>query len=122
IFESDEDVSAESLLSSGVGEIDIIAGGPPCQPFSVAGKQAGVADPRHRWPQMARIVAELHPAWVVVENVGGFLDVAKPLVLPDLERLGYDAWAIQIPAAAVGAPHGRARIFIVAYSADERSE
>jgi DNA (cytosine-5)-methyltransferase 1 len=116
IFESDEEVTRKSLLEQGVDRVDIVAGGPPCQPFSVAGKRGGTSDPRHRWPEMARIIADVHPRWVLVENVGGFLDVAKPVVLPDLEGMGYDAWAIEIPAAAVGAPHGRARIFIVAYT------
>lgn len=112
IFESDEHVTRESIHE----RIDIIAGGPPCQPFSVAGKRGGVADPRHRWPQMARIVSELRPAWVCVENVAGFGEVAERLVRPDLEGIGYETIRVDIPAAAVGAPHERNRIFVVAYA------
>jgi DNA (cytosine-5)-methyltransferase 1 len=118
-FESDELVSADRW---NLGPVDIIAGGPPCQPFSVAGKREGVADPRHRWPQMARIVAELRPAWVVVENVAGFGDVAERLVRPDLEGLGYETIRFDIPAAAIGAPHERQRIFVVAYPDGARRE
>lgn len=116
IWESDEDVTAESVRFVFGGRIDLIFGGPPCQPFSVAGKQGGVADPRHRWPQMARIVAELRPSWVVVENVAGFGDVAERIVRPDLASCGYDTVRLDVPAAGVGAPHKRERIFVVAYA------
>lgn len=115
-FESDENVTRESIHE----RIDIIAGGPPCQPFSVAGKRGGVADPRHRWPQMARIVSELRPTWTCVENVAGFGDVAERLVRPDLEGLGYETIRVDIPAAAVGAPHERNRIFVVGYATSAR--
>lgn len=114
-YESDEFISAASLRDRGVdpNSIDIVAGGPPCQPFSVAGKQRGTNDPRHRWPAMAGIVAELRPPFVVVENVVGFADVAERLVRPDLESLGYTTVRFDIPAAAVGASLVSERIFIV---------
>lgn len=115
VFESDEQVTVESLRELGIGSIDILAGGPPCQPFSVAGKREGTADPRHRWPEMARIVAELRPAFVLVENVAGYDDVAEQLVRADLEGIGYRSVRFDIPAASTEAPHARARIFIVAY-------
>lgn len=118
-FESDEDVTAATVHALGVGSIDIIVGGPPCQPFSVAGKREGLADPRHRWPQMARIIAELRPSVVLVENVAGFGDVAERLVRPDLASLGYETVRYDIPAAGVGAPHRRERIFVVAYAGGE---
>jgi DNA (cytosine-5)-methyltransferase 1 len=117
IWESDEDVTVKSVRErTGGGGVDLVFGGPPCQPFSVAGKREGTVDPRHRWPQMARIVGELRPAWVVVENVAGFGDVAEQLVRPALERLGYETVRFDVPAAGVGAPHRRERIFVVAYA------
>ena len=118
-FESDEQITADSLRALGIDRIDIVAGGPPCQPFSVAGKREGTTDPRHRWPEMARIVGELRPTFVVVENVAGFNDVAEQLVRADLESLGYRTVRFDIPAAAVGAPHQRDRIFVVAYTGNE---
>lgn len=121
VFESDEQVTRESLRAIGIDRINIVAGGPPCQPFSVAGKRGGEQDPRHRWPQMARIVDELRPAFVVVENVAGFSDVAEQLVRADLDGLGYRSVRFDIPAAGVGAPHRRERIFVVGYADDERS-
>ena len=105
VYESDEQITAESLRELGIDRIDIVAGGPPCQPFSVAGKQEGTADPRHRWPQMARIIGELRPAFAVIENVAGFSDVAEQLVRADLESLGYRTVRFDLPAASVGAPH-----------------
>lgn len=122
IFESDEQVSAESVRALGIGRIDVIAGGPPCQPFSFAGERHGETDSRHRWPEMARIVDELRPAFVVVENVAGFSDVAEQLVRADLASIGYRSVRFDIPAAAIGAPHQRDRIFIVANSHDFRRE
>lgn len=116
IFESDEQVTASALRDRSIPAIDIIVGGPPCQPFSVAGKRAGATDPRHRWPEMARIVDELRPAYVLVENVAGFTDVAEQLVRADLGSLGYRTVRFDLPAAGVGAPHRRERIFVVAYA------
>lgn len=115
IFESDEELTADALRAHGIHP-DIIFGGPPCQPFSVAGSQGGVADSRHRWPEMRRLIHECRPRLVVVENVGGFVNLALDLVLANLEAEGYEAGAVVLPALAVGAPHRRDRCFVVGYA------
>lgn len=100
----------------GLGRIDIVCGGFPCQPFSVAGKQAGQSDDRYLWPQMSRLIEIAKPAWVVAENVPGIIHLALDDVLLDLEAKGYEARAIVFPACGVGAQHIRQRVFIVAYA------
>lgn len=115
IFESDEEVTKSALDGIRLHP-DIIFGGPPCQPFSVAGARRAEADPRHRWPQMRRIIHECRPRWVVVENVGGFVHLALDLVLADLENEDYEAGAVVLPALAVGAPHRRDRCFVVGHA------
>lgn len=95
--------------------VDLICGGFPCQPISVAGRRLGEADPRWLWPEFARIVRVVRPKYVLVENVPGLLVRGMGGVLGDLAALGYDAEWDCIPAAAVGAPHLRDRVFIVAY-------
>jgi DNA (cytosine-5)-methyltransferase 1 len=106
---------------STVEPVDLIAGGFPCQPFSFAGKQRGIEDERWLWPEFARVVGELRPRYVLVENVPGLLAGHGGMghVLGDLASLGYDAEWDSVPAAAVGAPHLRERVWIVAYSASE---
>jgi len=94
--------------------VDIISGGFPCQPFSVAGKQLGINDERFLWPEMLRIVCELAPRWVVAENVPGILPIAGDVVCKGLERAGYSVAVFRYEAAAVGAPHRRDRVFFVA--------
>lgn len=96
--------------------IDIITGGYPCQPFSVAGSQKAQDDSRHLWPEMCRIIAQAKPTWVVCENVYGHVSLGLDEVLHDLESLGYAAQPFVIPALAAGANHNRERVFIVAYS------
>jgi len=97
--------------------VDLLAGGFPCQPFSVAGKQRRLEDDRWLWPEFARAIRELRPRLVLVENVPGLLvGGGMDAVLGDLAELGYDAEWESIPAAAVGAPHLRYRVWIVAYS------
>ena len=96
--------------------VDIISGGFPCQPFSVAGKQRGKEDDRYLWPEMVRVIAELRPTWVIGENVAGIVNMALDDVLSDLEREGYAARTFLFPAHAVGAPHRRYRTAIVGYS------
>lgn len=99
---------------------DIITGGFPCQPFSVAGKQTGTPDDRYLWPEMLRIIAQERPTWVVGENVTGIIGLALDQVLFDLESQGYTARPFVIPAVAVDAPHRRDRVWIVAQSSGVR--
>jgi DNA (cytosine-5)-methyltransferase 1 len=100
---------------------DVICGGYPCQPFSTAGKRQGEGDARHLWPCVRECIAELRPRYAVLENVRGHLSLGFGTVLGDLASIGYDTeWQV-IPAAAVGAPHRRDRVFIVAYSAQQSS-
>jgi len=103
---------------SGVERVDLLAGGFPCQPVSVAGKQLAQADERWLWPEFARAIRELRPRLVLVENVPGLLGAHGGFgdVLGDLAALGYDAEWDCIPAAAVGAPHLRYRVYVVAYA------
>lgn len=103
-----------------LGAVDLICGGFPCQPFSVAGQQRGEDDPRHLWPEFIRIVREIKPRWVVAENVPGLLSVDAGrqfgVVVGDLAESGYRVWWDCIPAAAFGAPHMRDRVFILGYA------
>ena len=100
---------------------DVICGGFPCQPFSHAGKQQAQDDSRHLWPEMFRLIRECRPTWVVGENVVGLIRLGLDEVLADLESEGYATRTFNIPACAVGAPHIRQRIWIVAH-ADSESE
>ena len=108
------------LTGETVGHVDIITGGYPCQPFSVAGKRRGVADDRHLWPECARLIRELRPRWVLGENVAGHINMGLDDVLSDLEGLGYTWETFVIPACGVDAPHRRNRVWIVAYSSSAR--
>ena len=124
------------------GQIDILTGGFPCQPFSVAGKRKGAEDNRYLWAEMLRAIRQIQPTWVVGENVNGILSMVQPgketkmgrtddlfdenfiyrkeqkftieVICEDLERAGYSVQPIVIPACAVGAPHRRDRVWIVA--------
>lgn len=133
------------------GKIDVLTGGFPCQPFSLAGQRKGEADDRYLWPEMLRAIREIRPAWVIGENVGGIVSMVQPssevtvesqaslfetsdketileqeyvveTVCRSLEQEGYSIQPIVIPACAIGAPHRRDRIFFIAYSADARAE
>jgi len=97
-------------------KIDLLCGGFPCQPFSVAGQQKGKEDDRHLWPEMLRIIKESRPTWVIGENVAGFIKMALDDVLLDLETEGYTTQPFVIPACAVGGPHRRDRVWIIGYS------
>jgi DNA (cytosine-5)-methyltransferase 1 len=101
---------------SAVEPIDILTAGYPCQPFSLAGQRKGTKDDRHIWPHITEAIRVLRPKFIVLENVRGHLSLGFDRVLGDLTELGYDArWKV-VRASEVGAPHNRARLFIVAYS------
>lgn len=132
------------------GKVDVLTAGFPCQPFSVAGKRAGADDNRYLWPETIRAIREIQPAWFVGENVAGIISMVQPgdevkmgctddlfeknyiyrkeqeytlaVICKDLERAGYAVQPFVIPACAVGAPHRRDRVWIVAYRADTRAE
>lgn len=103
---------------TGMRTVDVISGGFPCQPFSVAGKRRGKEDDRYLWPEMLRVISELRPTWVVGENVAGIVSMALDTVLADLENEGYSVQAFIIPACAVDAPHRRDRCAIVGRKTD----
>ena len=134
------------------GRIDILTGGFPCQPFSLAGQRKGADDNRYLWPHMLRAIREIRPTWVIGENVAGILTMVQPgeetevgsqtslfgednrkrillrqeyvveTICKDLEREGYSVQPLLIPACAVGAPHRRDRVWIVAHRTDSRAE
>ena len=132
------------------GKIDVLTGGFPCQPFSLAGRRKGKDDYRYLWPQMLRAIREIQPIWVIAENVIGIKTMVEPgqeikmgrtdylfeenylyrkesrftleKICQDLEEAGYSVQPINIPACSVGAPHRRERIWIVAHRSDPRAE
>ena len=102
-----------------IENIDLICGGFPCQPHSLAGERKGAEDDRDLWPEFARLIGEIRPRWVVAENVRGLLSSGGGAffgsILRDLAGLGYDAQWDCVSAGALGAPHRRERVWIVAY-------
>jgi DNA (cytosine-5)-methyltransferase 1 len=102
------------------GQCDIVTGGFPCQPYSVAGKQKGNEDERHLWPEMLRAIREIQPSFIVGENVGGLVSWNGGLVFEqvqsELEAEGYEVQSFILPAAGVGAIHRRDRVWVVAYN------
>ncbi|MTH66632.1 DNA cytosine methyltransferase [Paracoccus sp. DK608] len=101
------------------GAVDIVTAGYPCQPFSVAGKRRGADDPRHLWPHVARIIGEVEPPFVFLENVAHHLRLGFPEVAAGLVGMGYRLAADLFTAAEVGAPHKRERLFILAIRAGD---
>jgi DNA (cytosine-5)-methyltransferase 1 len=110
----------ESHTSGRLSSVDLICGGFPCQPVSHTGRRLGAEDERWLWPEFMRIIREVRPRWVLVENVPGLLSIDDGRlfggVLRDLAEGGYDAEWDHIPAAALGAPHIRDRVFLIAYA------
>lgn len=99
-------------------KVSFISGGFPCQPYSKAGKQLGANDPRDLWPDFARIIGEVRPHFIFLENVPNVVKWALPTVLKDLSKMGYDAAWCVVAASEVGAPHKRSRWFLFGYSND----
>ena len=101
-------------------EADVITGGFPCQPFSVAGKRKGTNDDRYLWDETIRVVRECKPRWFIGENVEGLININNGLVLrqvqTDLEKEGFEVQCLVIPASGIGAWHQRKRVWIIAYS------
>lgn len=129
------------------GRVDVLTGGFPCQPFSLAGQRKGADDNRYLWPHLIRAVREIKPTWVIGENVGGILTMVQSgteievgcqtslfdadnketileeefvveTICKDLEREGYSVQPVVIPACAIGAPHRRDRVFFIAHRSD----
>lgn len=100
--------------------VDIICGGFPCQPFSIAGARKGRNDNRYLWPEMRRVIQENRPPWVIAENVTGILTMDNGSIFQhvctDLEAIGYEVQPLIIPAGSIGAPHLRKRVWIIGYS------
>ena len=103
------------------GDIDILSGGFPCQPYSSAGKRLGKEDERHLWPEMLRAIREIQPSWVVGENVRGLTNWNGGMVFDEvqseLEAEGYEVLPFLLPACSLNAPHRRDRIWFVSYNA-----
>ena len=116
IYGDVKELNYDKLKTDGIDTIDIITGGYPCQPFSVAGSQKGEQDPRHVWPEMFRLIQELRPTWVIGENVGGHIKLGLDTVLENLESEDYSARTFSISASSVGANHKRERVWVVANS------
>ena len=104
---------------------DVITGGFPCQPFSVAGKRKGTDDDRYLWDETIRVVRECKPRWFIGENVEGIINIQDGMVLrqvcTDLEKEGFEVQCLIIPASGIGAWHQRKRVWILAYSNDNGS-
>ena len=100
---------------------DVLCGGYPCQPFSLAGRRAGQDDERHLWPWVRHAISELRPRYAIMENVRGHLSLGGTSVIADFASLGYDTEWHLVSAASVGAPHRRDRIFIIAHTNDTGS-
>ena len=116
-----KELTGDRLVADGVCPIDAICGGFPCQDISIAGKGAGIEGERSGlWSEYARIIGEVRPRYVIVENVAALLGRGISRILGDLAALGYDAEWHCIPASAVGAPHRRDRLWIVANASSTR--
>ena len=147
--ESYEDIT-KTDFTKWHGKVDVLTGGFPCQPFSLAGRRKGADDNRYLWPQMLRAIRQIHPTWVVGENVNGIKTMVESCqvtqmgrtdylfeenhlyreesrftldkICADLEAEGYSVQPLVIPACAIGAPHRRDRVWIIAHRSDPRAE
>ena len=147
--ESYEDIT-KTDFTKWHGKVDVLTGGFPCQPFSLAGRRKGADDNRYLWPQMLRAIRQIHPTWVVGENVNGIKTMVESCqvtqmgrsdylfeenylyreesrftldkICADLEAEGYSVQPLVIPACAIGAPHRRDRVWIIAHRSDQRAE
>lgn len=121
-YDDVRNLSAARLEADGIG-VDVICGGFPCQDISLAGNGEGLEGERSGlWSEIARLVRELRPRYVIVENVAALLSRGHDRVLGNLAKIGYDAEWHCIPAAYVGARHIRDRVWIVAEPAGQRSD
>lgn len=127
IYEDVRTLTAAQLAADGITRVDVITGGFPCQDLSVAGKQAGMGEGTRSglWSEIQRLARELSPSFIIVENVANLLSGPSEKrggwfgrVLGDLAELGYNVEWENLPAAALGAPHRRERVWIIAYSAE----
>ena len=120
IYSDVREIKKERLEADGIPSPDVITGGFPCQPFSVAGRRQGTGDNRYLWPEMFRIIKEFKPRWIIAENVRGIINIQDGVVFEgvhaDLESQNYETQTFIIPAAGVGAPHRRDRVWVVAHS------
>lgn len=115
IYDDIRALTKSQLERDGIKGIDVVCGGFPCQPYSIAGRKRGTADHRDLWPEMFRIIKELKPTWIIGENVAHFVGMAFTRTKIDLESEGYEVQPLIIPACGVGAPHRRERVWILAY-------
>jgi len=122
IYDDVRAITGDRLRADGIA-VDVICGGFPCQDISVAGCGAGIeGEHSGLWSEYARIIGELRPQYAIVENVAALLNRGMGSVLGDLAALGFDAEWHCIPAAAVGAPHYRDRLWLVAYADSRRQQ
>lgn len=116
IYDDVRTLTNDRLRTDGIDRVDLVCGGFPCQPFTIAGKQRGKDDHRYLWPEMFRIIQEIRPAWVIGENVAGFVDMELCSVSADMESARYEVQPFIIPACAVGSPQRRDRVWILAHT------
>jgi DNA (cytosine-5)-methyltransferase 1 len=114
--------SGRGSCRSRTAKIDLLTGGFPCQPFSVAGRRKGKSDDRYLWPNMFKIIQETKPTWIIGENVPGIINMGLETTVFDLEEEGYEVEVLVLPAIGVSALHKRNRVWIIANTDTERSQ